>query len=64
MRIILRKETTGMSSFCTLYLLKCNNTKSRASDRCTIPHPPRARFSKFPLTSIHTYNLAFNIPFS
>lgn len=28
------------------------------------PHPSRAPFSKFPLTFTHTYNLAFNIPFS
>ena len=28
------------------------------------PHPSRAPFSKFPLTLVHTYNSAFNIPFS
>lgn len=28
------------------------------------PHPSRAPFSKFSLTFAHTYNSAFNIPFS
>lgn len=29
-----------------------------------LPHPSRAPFSKFSLTFAHTYNSAFNIPFS
>lgn len=35
-----------------------------ASQTSFLPHPSRAPFSKFSLTFTHTYNLAFNIPFS
>lgn len=41
-----------------------HNMMCETSQTSFLPHPSRAPFSKFSLTFAHTYNSAFNIPFS